>query len=435
MISSVEASILAFVLLAIFLVIDIPIAVALAGVGIIVLFLLQGSIGLQSIGMLVWQGLDHFVLIAIPLFIFMGNILIYSGLGSELMDTFSKWTSRIPNGLGIATVFSCTVFAAMSGSSSASCALIGGTAIPEMRKRGYSYRMACGTVAAAGTLAILIPPSNEMIQYSVVSELSVGALFMAGLFPGLVLSALMALYLILYAKISPKISPPPYSISWRERFASTRKIWPAALLIVGVLGTIYAGIATPTEAAGIGAFLAWLLVVGYYKTFAWSKMWEALLRTVEISVMIFMIIAAASIFGYVLTIIKFPQAFAAWMLAISVSKWVILIIICAMFLVAGCFLSVTAITFVIVPLVLPIVTALNLDPLVFAITYTILAETGLITPPVGVNLFVIKGITKEARMVEDIAAGAAPFLVVMLLTIVIIWIFPQLVLWLPSMGR
>lgn len=426
--SSDIGSIVTLICFFVFLLSGIPIALALAGAGAITILLILGTPGFAMIAISAYQMLDHFVLITIPLFILMGNILIYSGLASELMELFSSWFSKVPNGLGVSAIASSAVFAAMCGSSSAATATIGEIAVPEMLKRGYSKRLSCGTIAAAGGLAILIPPSNEMIQYCIVSELSVGHLFMAGVLPGILLSFLMGIYVMLVKKSAPITQ----DISWKSRLVSLNKVWPAALLILVVLGGIYFGITTPTEAAASGAFAALLLVSFYYRTFNCRKMREALLRTIKVSVMIFMVIAGAGVFSQSLILTNVPQTFTAAILGISTSKWIILVVIVCIFILAGMILTVTAMTFVIVPLVLPVIAAVKLDPTVFAITYTILAETALITPPVGMNLYIINAIVKESRFLEDISYGAVPYVFIFIITIVLLWIFPDIVLWLPS---
>ena len=409
-----------------------PIALAMAGSGIVGLLLLQPfDVAISSVALVSWQSLQHITLLAIPLFILLGNILIYSGLAGELMTMFSRWFSRFPGGLGVASIYSCAVLGAMVGNSSAAVATIGGVAIPEMEKRNYSLRVSCGCLCASGTLAILIPPSTEMIMYSVVSGMSVGHLFFAGLIPGICLATLFALLVMTISKFGSG-APSTFHTSWQSRFASLSRVWPAALLVLSVLGGIYLGVMTPTEAASVGAFIAWLLVTFYYRNFAWGKLWGALLATLRVSSMIFMIIVGAAILGYTLTLVHIPQNIAAAVVGISDSKWIILAVMCAIVIVAGCFLSVAAITFLIIPIFLPIVNSVGLDPLTFAMTYVILAETALITPPVGINLYIINGLVKKARLIEDIAWGAAPYLLVMVVMIAIIWLLPWLTHFLPS---
>jgi C4-dicarboxylate transporter DctM subunit len=419
-----------------------PIAFALGIISVVSILLFLDTTQFNLLGNFVYSSLDDFTMLSIPLFVFMGAVFAGSKASSDLFDTAQKWFGRLPGGLAISSVAASALFAALSGSSPATAAAIGGSAIPEMRKRGYSDEIATGVIVAGGTLGILIPPSITLILYGIAVEVSIGKLFLAGIIPGILLSLMFCVWVMFAVKLQKKgfmgteaseaIATALTRYTWKDRIASLIKVIPFLMLILAVLAVLYLGVATPSEAAAVGALLSLLLVVVVYRSMTWKKFMDILLNTTKESTMIMTIMAFSVLIGTVLSFLSIPQDLARTVVETDLNKWVILALINAFLLLLGFFIPPAAIIVMTAPILLPIITGLGFDPLWFGIIMTINMEAGLITPPVGLNLFVVKGMFPDISL-ASIIRGSMPYVIVILLCIVILSIFPQIVTWLPNL--
>ncbi len=417
-----------------------PVAFALGVISVVFMLVFMPAANVQGLAETLYQGMDNFTLLAIPLFILMGEAIGRTRAASDLYETVYRWLYKLPGGLGVANVAGCSIFAAMCGSSTATAAAIGAMGVPEMRKRGYSPGLAGGLIAAGGTLGILIPPSVTFILYGIVVEQSIGKLFIAGIVPGIMLSILFALWVIYKShrdgRIARQKNPDRVvireSFTWRERFASLPRILPFFVIITIVMITLYGGFATPSEVAGVGAFSTVLMVVLIYRCYRWSEMQPILLSTVKESCMLMMIIAMAFLFTYVMSYLYISQEATQWLVDLNLSKWGYLFWIDVLVVVLGFFLPPVAIILMVTPVIMPGLLAHGFDPIWFGVNMTIIMEMGLIHPPVGLNLFVIQGIAPDISL-KDLMWGVTPFIVIMLLFIVVISIFPQIATWLPNL--
>ncbi len=377
--------------------------------------------------------LDNFALLSIPMFIIMGAAISSTRAGADLYEALERWLTRVPGGLVVSNLGACALFAAMSGSSPATCAAIGKMGIPEMRKRGYPDGVAAGSIAAGGTLGILIPPSVTMIVYGISTETSIGRLFLAGVIPGILLVLLFMAWSIFdtWRQGAAGTALGRLRYSWIEKLEILPRVLPFIAIILGVLYALYGGVATPSETAAVGALLCVLVAIIVYKLFNPGDLWAVLRDSTRESVMILFIIAAAGVFSYMLSSLFVTQAIAAWIGDLEVNRWVLMFAINIFLLVAGFFLPPVAVILMSAPILLPIVVGAGFDPYWFAVILTINMEIGLITPPVGLNLYVINGITPDIDL-KTILKGSLPFVVCMVLAIIILSVFPGLVTWLPD---
>ena len=409
-----------------------PVAFALGAVSMVFLVIFDGFDALRVVAETVYGGLDDFTLVSIPMFVMMGAAIGSSPAGKDLYEALDRWLYRVPGGLVISNLGACALFAALTGSSPATCAAIGKMGIPEMRKRGYPDDVATGSICAGGTLGILIPPSITFILYGIATETSIGRLFLAGVLPGILLTGLFILWtLFIIWKRGFRAHAADFRYTWKQKFMSIPKVAPFLAIVVGVMYVLYGGVATPSEAAGVGAALSALLAVLIYRM--WSpKAWWAILRdTTRESVMILMIIGAAVLFGYMLTSLYITQTLAQAIVALDVNRWVLMALINLFLLVSGCFIPPAAIILMTSPILLPIIKAAGFDPVWFGVILTINMEIGLISPPVGLNIYVINSIAPDVRLMQ-IMRGALPYALCMVLAIVILCFFPGIATWLPD---
>ncbi|MEP0518836.1 MAG: TRAP transporter large permease [Hyphomicrobiales bacterium] len=377
--------------------------------------------------------LDSFALLSIPMFIIMGASIASTRAGADLYEALDRWLTRVPGGLVISNLGACALFAAMSGSSPATCAAIGKMGIPEMRKRGYPDGVAAGSIAAGGTLGILIPPSVTMIVYGIATETSIGRLFLAGVVPGLLLVALFMAWSIYDTWRKADASAfSPRSFSWRERIEILPRVLPFIAIILGVLYAMYGGIATPSETAAVGAILCLVIAMVIYKLWNPKDLWVVLRDSTRESVMILFIIGAAGVFSYMLSSLYITQSIAEWIGTLNVNRWVLMFAINIFLLIAGFFLPPVAVILMAAPVLLPIVIAAGFDPYWFAVVLTINMEIGLISPPVGLNLYVINGIAPDISL-RTILLGSLPYVACMVIAIVLLCIFPWLATGLPEL--
>lgn len=423
---------LIFVVTTLVLATGIPIAFALGSVALGFMVFFDGWNSIHFVPETVFSGLNDFTLVSLPMFIIMGAAVACSRAGSDLYEALARWLHRVPGSLVISNIGACALFAALTGSSPATCAAIGKMGIPEMRRRGYDADLATGAIAAGGTLGILIPPSITMILYGIASETSIGRLFIAGILPGLLLTALfMAWALFLSWKRGNKLVDKDRVYTLREKVELLPKLLPFIAVIIGVIYALYGGIATPSEAAGVGAALTLVMAIVVYRLWRPADLWAILRDGMRESGMLMLIIGASILFGYMMSSLQVTQAVAESIGQLHVNRWLILLAINVLLLVAGCFLPPAAIILMTTPILMPILRAAQFDPVWFGVILTINMELGLITPPVGLNLFVINGITPDVKL-GTILKGAFPFMLCMVLAIVILCVFPELATWLPQ---
>lgn len=408
-----------------------PVAFALGIVALGFLLAVDGTAALANLADTLFAGLNDFTLVSIPMFVLMGAAVAASRAGADLYEAMARWLWRVPGNLVVANIGACALFAALTGSSPATCAAIGKMGIPEMRRRGFPADLATGAIAAGGTLGILIPPSITMILYGIASETSIGRLFLAGIVPGLMLTLLFALWAALVSLRRGDRAAAGAAPSLAEQLALLPRVLPFLLVIAGVVWALYGGIATPSEAAGVGAVLCLLLVVGIYRMWRPRELWPILDATLRESVMILLIIATSILFGYMLSSLYVTQSVAQWIGGLEINRWFLLFWINILLLVAGCFLPPAAIILMTTPILLPILENAGFDPVWFGVILTLNMELGLITPPVGLNLFVINGIAPDVHL-PTILKGALPFMLLMVLQIVILCLVPELATWLPD---
>ncbi|MCG8493736.1 MAG: TRAP transporter large permease [Sneathiellales bacterium] len=424
--------VLAAVLVIILLATGMPVAFGLGLVSIIFLVAFEGLDSLTVVAETFFAGIGEFSLVSIPMFIVMGAAVASSPAGKDLFEALDRWLTRVPGGLIISNIGACSVFAALSGSSPATCAAIGKMGIPEMQKRGYPDGLATGSIAAGGTLGILIPPSVTMIVYGISTETSIGRLFLAGVFPGLLLTGLFMAWSLYFAwKNGFDFRQKIGAFSWRQKFEILPRVLPFLAIIIGILFVLYGGVATPSEAAGVGALFCLVLVAVIYKIIQPKKIWEILSSSTRESVMILMIIGASALFAYTLSSLFVTQSVAEYIAALDVNRWVLMFMINVFLLVAGFFLPPVAVIVMTAPILLPIIINAGFDPYWFAVILTINMEIGLITPPVGLNLYVINGIAPEISL-PTILKGALPFMLCMVVGIIILCVFPEIATWLPN---
>jgi len=409
-----------------------PVAFGLGAISIIFIVVFQGMGALHVVAETFYAGLSDFTLVSIPMFVMMGAAIGSSPAGRDLYIALDRWLYRLPGGLAISNLGACALFAALTGSSPACCAAIGKMGIPEMRSRGYPDDVATGSICAGGTLGILIPPSITFILYGIATETSIGRLFLAGVLPGLMLTGLFMLWtLFIIWKRGFKSHAAEFRYTWKEKFQSIPKVAPFLAIIMGVMYVLYGGVATPSEAAGVGAALCVVMAVLIYRMWKPEQWWKILRDTTRESVMILMIIAAAVLFGYMLTSLYLTQTLAQGIADMHPNRWVLMGLINVFLLVCGFFIPPAAIILMTAPILYPIIKAAGFDPVWFGVILTINMEIGLIHPPVGLNIYIVKSIAPDVP-VTRIMWGTIPYVLCMMLAIVILCVFPEIATWLPD---
>ena len=399
------------------------------------------SLGFLGLSMLIFGGfsplmapqailstLDGFILLAVPLFLLMSNVLLKGGCGKDLFNAVQAWVGHWPGGLAVATIISCGIFAAISGVSVATAATIGVVAIPEMIKRGYNKNFVYGLLAAGGTLGILIPPSLPMIVYGFITEESVIALFLAGIGPGIFLISLFIIYSIIFSQFFggfKKLEPS----SWEIKKNTSKKVIPTIILAFLILGGIYTGVFTPTEAAAIGFSLSLIITVLILKTLTWNDFKEAVFESMVTTAAILIIVACAKTFGKAIALYRFPQDISYFISSSIDTKALFMIVVCIILVAMGLVFETLSMVIIMVPVLLPAAMAIGVDPIWFGIFMVIMVECALITPPVGLNLYVIQSVAKT--QLGEVAKGVFPFIVMMIFTVFVMYIWPDLALYIP----
>ena len=420
----------ALILLILLIALSLPIAAALGVMGVI----LDRAFGFlplyKASGEVAWTASSGFLLMAIPLFVLLGEIMLRSGVADAMYDALAKWLGWLPGGVMHANVGACALFSATSGSSVATAATIGTVAVPQIERHGYGPRLFLGTLAAGGTLGILIPPSVNLIIYGILTNSSVPQLYLAGIIPGLLLAGLFMLAIILISILRPEYAGRRMHYTVRERFSGTLGVLPPILVFVVVIGSIYAGFATPTEAAALGVVAA-LVIAATRGRLTWKMLNEVLEGTVVTTSMIVLIIIAAYILNMILSGIGLTSQLNALVSSLGLSPMQMLLVVVIFYLILGCFMETLSMMITTIPIIAPLMFSLGFDPIWYGIVMMILIETALITPPIGLNLYVVQGVRGGGPM-TDVMLGALPFVVVMALMVALLALFPGLAMWLPD---
>lgn len=417
-------------ILAFFLFVGLPVALAMAVSGAAGLYMLGGMQFLT--GILRTSPLstaNSYEIITVPMFILMAEFVIISGVANDLFRSASIWVGRLRGGLAMATALAGAGFGAISGSSTAAAATLASTSMPAMLREGYDAKLAGGVVAISGTLAMLIPPSIALVLYGIIADVPIGDLLIGGVIPGIIVTLAIILTVAFLVRLDPSAAPAGRAYTMREKFASLSTVGPMLMLLLAVSGSIYSGLATPTEAAGLGAFVAMLIAI-WERKLTLTGFWHALRSTAQTSCMILLIILGAHIFGYYLTLSRVTNDLSAWVGALEMSPTLIMIIILAGYIVLGFFMDQIAILILTVPVMLPIVTQLGFDPVWFGVIVVVTAEVGMVTPPMGMNVFVVARYTR--RPLGELFRGVMPHVWAHLIVIGLMLAFPALILWLPS---
>jgi len=412
-------------LLLFLLVLGIPIAFVMGGLGL-GLLLIDGFNPIM-IPQGLYSSIDNFILLAVPLFLLMSNILLKGGVGKDLFAAAQSWVGHWPGGLGVATILSCALFSAISGSSVATAATIGTVAIPEMTKRGYEKKFVLGLLAAGGTLGILIPPSIILIIYGVITEESIISLFTAGIGPGLFLAFMFSVYSVVYARYKGQ-QDVLQRASWKERWDASLRASPVLFLAMTIVLGIYFGVFTPTEAAGVGFALALVITIGR-RSITFAQIKEASQEAMQTTVTIFLIIAGAKIFSKAITLYRIPQDITTLVTENFTHVGPFIIVVCVVLLVMGLFIESLSMLLIMVPVLYPTLLSMGIDPVWFGIIFVIMVECALITPPVGLNLFIVQAVGNATLW--EVSAGVWPFILIMLGTVIVLYFFPALALYLP----
>ena len=386
----------------------------------------------RAIGEFTWDKSKEYILVAIPMFILLGEIMLRAGIAKRMYNAVIEWLSWLPGGLMHANIGSCAIFAASSGSSVATAATVGTVAYPEMSKRSYNERLFLGSLAAGGTLGILIPPSINLIIYGLITDTSVPELYLAGIIPGIILSSLFMGAIVIACRARRPWGGEPVKTSWSKRIKVLPDLVPPILLFAVVVGSIYAGLATPTEAASVGVVFA-LGLAAWTRTLSVKMLKEAFEGTMRTTAMIMLIILAAVFLNFILGFMGVTQALLQFIADLGLTPTQTMILLIIFYLILGMFMETLSMLLTTVPIVFPIVVQMGFDPVWFGIMITVLMEAALITPPIGVNLYVVHGIRTGGGPFNDVAYGALPFVVMMIVMVALLLIFPQLALWLPTL--
>ncbi len=389
-----------------------------------------GTACLPKVGWTPFHMLFNLAWTPLPLFVFLGSIIAQTAIGQDLFKAAANWLGRIPGGLIISGIMGEAAMAATLGTSAATIVVMGKVAVPEFERYGYNRSLSLGALLAGGALGPLIPPSATFIIISVLANLSLGKLFIAGIIPGIILATMLAIPAILICSLRPKLAPRAERASWGERFSSLKRVWPIAVVILAILGSIYMGVATPTESAGVGCVLVLLIAVLFFRL-RWDGLRRAMIEAAVINAMILFIMVGASFFTYVVGSANIAKYLLTITGSSAMSPWLVIIFINIILLFLGCILEPLTITLLTIPIFIPLIVSLGFDPLWFGVVFAVNTQIGLITPPMGIDLFAVKTIFNIPT--GEILRGVTPFLLMTLLFLVLIIALPELSLWLPSM--
>jgi len=386
---------------------------------------------IQQLAWTSWSSLNSFTLVAVPLFIFMGSIMANSGVSKFLFTAVEKWLGGFPGGLAASVIFGNAIFGAMCGSSLAAVATFGKLAIPEMDKRGYDPRLSLGSVCCGAILSPFIPPSLLLIVYGSWQQISINALFAAAIVPGFMLATIWIIFIAIRVKLNPSLVPAPVKVPFKEKLRATTGILPFALIILGVLGAIFGGVMTASEAGGLGAFLS-MVVTACYRMLTVDVLRKSLYQAVRVTSMCLFIMAMANILSHVFNSAGITEGVKDFVLGLGLGKYGVLVLLYVMYLIAGCFFDAWSMLFITFPFVMPIIQALNLDPVWWGVMYVLASEPALVTPPFGMNLFVLQSVAPQ-HSYGDIVRGSLPFLIPLYAEVVLLTVYPEIVMWLPGL--
>lgn len=420
-----------FLVLIGFLFAGVPIAFGLGGAGMLGIFLITGDwkMVMSAVGMAPYIACSEYVLTTIPMFILMAYFSSWGGLAHDLYTAMSNWVSNIRGGLGIATIFACGIFGAMSGASTAAASAMSKIAMPEMRRFGYSETLAAGAIGVGSVLDILIPPSVAMVIYGISTDTSIGKLLIAGVVPGMILGAFLIGCILVWVTVRPSSAPEVIRVPWNKRFRSLLAIWPTLLIVLFVLGALYTGMATPTEVGAVGAAASGVLGVAMGRL-SKTEILKALIDTLCTTTMIFMIIIGAMIFGHFVTLSQIPQKIVSTMISLNLNRWVVLWLVIGVYFAVSMFMDELPLMLIILPIVFPVVSSLDFDPIWFGVMTMMMVGMGLVFPPVGMIAFVVSSMTKVDLM--TVYRGTSILMIAIILTTVLLCLFPQIALWLPG---
>jgi len=430
---SITTIALGFGLLLLMLVIGFHIAAALFLTAAFSAFWFFGDAMFRPFGTLMWGTLNNFLLVAIPLYVLMGELLVRGGIAARMYVALDDWLRRLPGGLLHTNIAASTIFASISGSSVATAATIGTVAFPTFRGKRYSERWVLGTVASGATLGILIPPSINLIIYGALTNTSIGALFLAGVVPGLLLALSFMAVVVVASVVWPDVAGRSDPVPWAVKLRRLRDLLPPLAIFIMVMGSIYGGYATPTEAAGLGVTGALLLIIAN-RTISWRLLYESLLSTVRVTAMTLLILIAAFYLNFVVGILGIPGQISRTMTQLTIEPWQMVLILVIFYVALGCFLDSLAMMIATIPIVFPIVQAIGYDPLWFGIFLVVMCEIALITPPVGMNIYVVQAVRGRGS-VGTVIAGVLPFLGCMFALVALMTVLPEMVTWLPNTMR
>jgi C4-dicarboxylate transporter DctM subunit len=424
-------AILGFVILFVLMLLRVPVGMAMGLVGVTGFGMIAGfGPALKLIGQTSMRTVTDYTFGVIPMFLLMGAFVSNSGMSRELFRAANTFIGHLRGGLGFATIIACAGFAAISGSSVATAATFSTVAYPEMRRFKYPQSLAAGTIAAGGTLGAMFPPSTVLVVYGIITEQDIGKLFMAGVLPGLLAVSMYILTLAIIGAVRPALLPRGETSTWSERLAAIGDIWAPLLLFVFVIGGLYGGLFTPTEAGGMGAGGAFIIGV-LRRRLSRADILKSLLQATRTAAAVFTVLIGALLFGYFLTITGTPQKVTEFMTGLGLGRYGVLVLILIMYLILGCLMDAMAMIILTVPIVFPVITALGFDPIWFGVIIVMTVELGLIHPPVGMNVFVIKSVVGELKF-STIFRGVAPFIVTDLIRLAILVAFPVIATWLPG---
>lgn len=423
-------SLLCILGLFIFMMLGVPIVYSLGFIAVFSGLIFLGTGTLYKVGLSPFSTLFNLGWTPLPLFVLLGAIIAESGMGKDLFQAAANWLSRIRGGLIVAGILGEALLAATLGTSAAAIIVVGKVAVPEFEKQGYNRGFSLGALLAGGVLGPLIPPSATMIIYAVLTNVSLGRLFIAGIIPGIILVFFLSIPAVVICYLKPGLAPQTYRVSWKERFSSLKGVWPITLVMFSILGSIYFGIATPTETAGVGSFIVLLIAIFFFRL-RWEGLRNAIVEAATVNGLILFIIIAASFFTYVVGSTNIAKHLHTFVQSESIAPWQVIVVINIVYLILGCLIDPITITLLTIPIFVPLIISLGMDPIWFGVMFVVNTQIGLITPPMGVDLFAVKTIFNIPT--GDIIRGVIPFLISEIIFLALIAAFPPISLWLPNM--
>lgn len=427
-----QIGIVGCVVLVVLLCSSMPVAFAMAAVGFLgFAWVVSPHAAVSVLTFDLYKTFASYSLTVIPLFVLMGQIAFHGGISRRLFDAAYHWLGPLRGGLAMATVGACTAFGAICGSGPATTATMALVALPEMKRYKYSMELGCGAVAAGGSIGMMIPPSVVFIVYAIMTEQSIGRLFIAGIMPGILTAVLFCVVIYVQCVRRPDLGPAAPSSSWKAKILSLRGAWETMILFVAVMGGMFGGIFTPTEAAAIGA-AGTILITALKRKLSFRMLVQSLKETLRTSVMVMIIVAGAVVFGHFLAVTRIPFTMAAWLGGLPLPGWAIMLLVTSFYLIAGCFVDALALILLTIPIFYPVVTNLGYDPIWFGVMIVLVTQMGVITPPVGVCVYVVSGIERDVPL-ETIFRGALPFLLALLVVAILLILFPSIALFLPGL--